>query len=415
MIDGASPLHEARPLVTRSRAPGRPARVAIIADFAEEHWPSMDRVAETLTTRLAANHAGAITPVLVRPPFRYRFTAPGWTAGRSNGAAWLVKADRLINRFLDYPAAIRGLRRDFDLFHVIDHSYAHLVHALPAARTCVTCHDVDTFRCLLEPAREPRSVLFRMMTRRILSGLGRAAMIACDSAATRDELLRRGIAEASRIRVIHAGVSAVFSQAADEAADTAAARLLGPRAGTAIELLHVGAPLARKRIDLLLRIFAALRGLYPDLRLVRVGGPFTAAQERLAAELGVTPAVIVLPRISDAVLAAIYRRAALVLMPSDAEGFGLPLLEALACRTPVLASAIPALREVGGDAAEYAPAGDVAGWTAAAGRLLRERQSDAVSWTVRGDRAGARAAQFSWDETAARTVALYRALAGVEA
>ena len=102
-------------------------------------------------------------------------------------------------------------------------------------------------------------------------------------------------------------------------------------------------------------------------------------------------------------------------MPSDAEGFGLPILAALACRTPVLASAIPALREVGGDAAEYAPTGDVAAWTAAAGCLLLERQNDAISWTARGHRAGARAAQFSWDETAARTVVLYRALAGVEA
>ncbi|HXR25226.1 MAG TPA: glycosyltransferase family 1 protein [Candidatus Binataceae bacterium] len=396
--------------MARSHAHGRPWRVAIVADYTEERWPSMDRVAETLTERLAANHAAEVTPVLVRPPFHYRFTAPA----RTDGRALFVNADRLVNRFLDYPAAMRGLRNDFDLFHIVDHSYAHLVHTLPADRTCVTCHDLDTFRCLLEPEREPRSAPFRMMTRRILSGLGRAAMIACDSQATHDELLHWGIAEAARTTVIHVGVSAVFSPAANASADAETARMLGPIDGAVTELLHVGTPVARKRIDLLLRLFSALRRLWPALRLVRVGGQFTAEQQKLADELGVAEAIAVLPRVSDAVLAAVYRRAALVLMPSDAEGFGLPLLEGMACGTPVLASTIAALREVGGNAAEYALAGDIEAWTVAAKRLLRERQDDAISWTARCHRARGRATQFSWDESAARTVALYRAIAGAD-
>jgi len=408
MINRASSLNQVTPEVAQRRALGRPWRVAIVADFAEEDWPSMDRVAETLAARLAANHAAEVTPVLVRPSFRRRFTAPERTSGR----AMFENADRLLNRFLDYPAVIRGLRGEFDLFHVVDHSYAHLVHSLPADRTCVTCHDLDTFRCLFEPEHDPRSALFRLMTRRILSGLGRAAMISCDSHATRDELIRRGIAEESRATVIHNGVSAVFSPAANAAAEAAAARLLGPADGSVPELLHVGATVARKRIDVLLRVFRELRRAWPALRLTRVGGGFTAEQQSLAAELGVAAAITVLPRISDAVLAAVYRRAALVLMPSEAEGFGLPLLEALACGTPVLASDIAALREVGGAAAEYAPAGRVDAWAVAAERLLRERQNDAISWTARRHRAAGRAAQFSWDESVASTVALYRTLAG---
>ena len=58
-------------------------------------------------------------------------------------------------------------------------------------------------------------------------------------------------------------------------------------------------------------------------------------------------------------LADLYRRAALVLLPSDREGFGLPVVEAMACGTPVVASDIPALREIGGDAAAYCAPGDV--------------------------------------------------------
>ena len=62
-------------------------------------------------------------------------------------------------------------------------------------------------------------------------------------------------------------------------------------------------------------------------------------------------AIVVLPFVDRATLAAVYRRAALALLPSEREGFGLPLVEALACGTPVVASDIPVLREVGGDAA----------------------------------------------------------------
>ena len=62
-------------------------------------------------------------------------------------------ADRLLNRMWDFPRFARKQVSRFDVFHVCDHSYAQLVHALPAERTGVYCHDLDTFRCLLGPAR----------------------------------------------------------------------------------------------------------------------------------------------------------------------------------------------------------------------------------------------------------------------
>ncbi len=77
-----------------------------------------------------------------------------------------------------------------------------------------------------------------------------------------------------------------------------------------------------------------------------------------------------------ATLAAVYRRAALAFQPSDAEGFGLPVAEALACGTPVLASDIPVLREVGGAAASYAPVGDADAWSEAALALLDPTRRD---------------------------------------
>ena len=117
--------------------------------------------------------------------------------------------------------------------------------------------------------------------------------------------------------------------------------------------------------------------------------------------------VCVLPFLSPAELAAVYRRAALVLVPSDAEGFGLPVIEALAAGTPVLASDLPVLREVGGAAASYAPVADVDAWAERVRELLTERRAAPAHRDARRQRCRQQGTQFSWDETARQTVAIY--------
>jgi len=249
-------------------------RVALCADFPEEQWPSMDRVANELVAHLRRSYSDEVDVTPVCPPFTRRATRI-----LRSGSAFTV--DRALNRWWDYPRLVESIASDYDVFHIVDHSYAQLVHHLPPDRTVVTCHDLDTFRSVLRPADDPRSPLFRKATRRILTGLQRAAWITCDSAAVRDELLGFDIVPPERVGVVPVGVGEGFSEVADPSADCAAARLVGSKAG-AIELLHVGSTIPRKRIDSLLAICAALVPHMPDLHLVRVGGAFTVRQQHMA-------------------------------------------------------------------------------------------------------------------------------------
>jgi glycosyltransferase involved in cell wall biosynthesis len=372
-------------------------RVAVIADYAEERWPSMDLVADMLVAHLRAEHAGAVDATLVRPAMATR-VARGF--------------DRIAARFIDYPRAIAALPR-FDVYHVVDHSYAHLLHSLPDGRALVTCHDLDTFRSVLQPAEERRSLPFRWMTRRILSGLRRAAHVACDSEATRGALVRLAGFPEDRLSVIPNGTDTGGEPDADAAADVEAARMLGARRH--VELLHVGSTIPRKRIDVLLDVFAGVRQARPEVRLTRVGGPFTAEQRVRARDLGVLDAIHVLPFVDRATLAAVYRRSALALLTSDREGFGLPIVEALACGTPMVASDIPVLRETGSGAVTFCAVEATAAWVETILRLLRERETDADAWLARRTAGLHRAADFSWSRYTEGVVARYRAIAGVPA
>jgi glycosyltransferase involved in cell wall biosynthesis len=248
------------------------------------------------------------------------------------------------------------------------------------------------------------------MTRRILSGLCRAGHVACDTESTRDALVAKAGIDPARTSVILNGPHPSCSPEAEPSADVEAARLLGP-AGRTTDLLHVGSTIARKRIDVLLRIFAAVRRQHRDVRLVRIGGPFTAEQRTLARELGVEGAVVVLPFLDRSTLAAVYRRTAVALLPSEREGFGLPVIEALACGTPIIASDIEALREVGGTAVEYCPYDDVEAWARTVARLLAERAGDPARWMERRTAGIEHAAEFSWSRYTAEVVTQYLRLA----
>ena len=358
----------------------------------------MDLVAEMLIRELPRQAGWPVACALVRPPLVPVLARLGARRGET------PTADRVFNRFWLYRRALGTTRRTSDVFHVVDHSYAHLALALPAGRTVVTCHDVDTFRGFATPGAIDTG-LPRFLVRRLIAGLRRAAFVVCPSHATADDLVHAHLVNPGRLVVVPNGVE--NGPPSPEAEREAAEMLAAPAPAT--DILHVGSTVGRKRIDLLLHTFARVAREWPDSRLVRVGGAFTAQQEALAASLRVRDRILVLPFLARDTLLAVYRRAALLLMPSDREGFGLPVAEALAAGLPVLARDLPVLREVGGPAAVYLAGDDPDRWSAAAVAMLAERR-DGDRWRER--QAGARtwASRFAWSRYATAMALVYAAV-----
>jgi glycosyltransferase involved in cell wall biosynthesis len=375
-------------------------RIGLICDFVEENWPSMDLVANMVFERLEQEHSSTLEVTRICPPLRQRFVRLP-VVGQ---AAVFRNADRLMNRFVDYGRALKPRAQEFDLYHLIDHSYSQLVLDLPPGKTVVTCHDLDTFRCVLDPARQPRPRWFRAMTERILNGFRKAAHVIAVSETTGDEIVRLGLHPPGRVTVISNGVHPSCSPLSNPVADSQLSRLLPIDSQDCIWLLNVGSSMPRKRLDLLLRVFAEVRKQLANVRLLRIGEVLTNEQRQLARNLGVESSIVELSGLDREVLAAAYRRAALLLHTAEAEGFGLPLIEAMACGCPVIASDLPVLREVGGMAASYCAVGDIEGWkntilAAIPGSRQHQEESGFSN-----------AARFSWSENAARTAGIYQQL-----
>jgi glycosyltransferase involved in cell wall biosynthesis len=173
-------------------------------------------------------------------------------------------------------------------------------------------------------------------------------------------------------------------------------------------ILAVGTLEPRKNLALLLRAFAAIRDDVPH-RLVLVGpeGWLDDELRERVRDLDLGDRLVMTGFVGDEALGGWYSSADLVAVPSRYEGFGLPLLEAMACGAPVVASNASALPEVGGDAAVYVDAGDEAAWAATLLDLLRDPAE-----RERMSAAGlARAAEFSWEATAEATWDVYREVA----
>ena len=208
----------------------------------------------------------------------------------------------------------------------------------------VTCFDLIP---LLMPDRYLPTEGARRSYSDRLELVRQADLVLCISQSTADDVRERLDVRASRIAVVGAGVSPDFNATPD--ADFEA--LLDNHLGDVRRYLFlVGGEDPRKNLERGIDAFAALpASLRNDLHLVIGGLPQAGLAPPLAAltdRLAITERVIGLGRVSDRALKAIYQQAALVVFPSEYEGFGFPAVEALRCGTEVLVSNTSSLKEV---------------------------------------------------------------------
>jgi glycosyltransferase involved in cell wall biosynthesis len=169
-------------------------------------------------------------------------------------------------------------------------------------------------------------------------------------------------------------------------------------------LLTMGNTKPHKDLPTLLRAFAGVAEVRSDLHLLLVGADAPGFVASVLHGDEVAGRVRFTGRVGDDVLRALYRDAVAFAFPSRHEGFGLPLLEAMAFGVPVVCSDAASLPEVVGDAASMFPAGDEAALSEALSRVLADRS--VREWLSRSGLK--RAAQFTWERTTAGTVAAYR-------
>jgi len=225
----------------------------------------------------------------------------------------------------------------------------------------------------------------------------RARRILVPSEYTRQDLLQRYQVDADLV--------SVAGNAVDPALLDALASTPRPDPGGQLVVLAVGTVLPRKNLEVLAAAVRDLRraGLPAVLRLV---GPVPDAGRlvlaRMDAALG--PALQVSGVVDTAGLAAAYRSAQVLAFPSLFEGFGIPVVEAMAAGTPVVCSDATCLPEIGGDAVLYAPTGSVQAWTEQLTLVL----TSAATKDALVAAGHARAQTFTWaaSSAAARTALL---------
>ena len=341
------------------------------------------------------------------------FVAGGWGEGDGLGPwpdSFQVRAIPLSDRWvhilwqrLRLPVPVQAITGALDLFHSPDFVLP------PTGRTpsILTVHDLSFLRVPQFFVPGFREYLERAVSRAV----DRAACILADSESTRVDLMQLMAVEPERVTVLYPGVEPRF-RPVKEADMLAAVRARYDLPGRFILGLSTVQP--RKNFDGLIEAFRRLLARsadgpeIADLHLVIAGGKGWMYEDTLALvkRAGLEGRVHFPGFVAEADLPALYCLAGAFAFPSWYEGFGLPVLEAMACGTPVVAADNSSLPEVVGEAGLLVDAGDPDALSEALGRLLRDEALQGRLFRAGLDQARC----FTWEEAAQQLLHVYKSL-----
>ena len=395
-------------------------RVGINGYFLREPWTGMGNHLSHLLTALDAREAGREQYSLLVPRFPGEPSRIGGGRGSSTSAP-MTDLGPLTRRFSVTESRVVGPRRLPVQLSKLWWEQAGVLLAARRAKidvlhspywtnplwsprpTVVTVHDVIQLVLPEYQMLARQRVYFGLVTR----ALRHATAIITVSECSRQDLVRTVGIPIERVFVVENAISERLGPVTDEAALGAVRARYGLNEPF---VLYLGANDLRKNLNRLIRAYAALPHALRDTHQLVVAGrqwpndhPLYPDPKRVVRELGLEDRVIFTGGIPESEKAALLSAATVFAFPSLYEGFGLPVLEAMACGTPVLTSNTSSLPEVAGDAAIMI---DPTSVEAIGGGLAGLLESPALRRDL-AERGRARAAGYRWSEIAERTIEVY--------
>jgi glycosyltransferase involved in cell wall biosynthesis len=344
----------------------------------------------------------------VRPNWEIAEIAPiPWN---SPGKLWLSGPGikKYYETFWRHPRAVARL--ESDIFHVIDQCESHIVYGLHRANkpVVVTCHDLVQFvypEILKDQSRFP--ALSMATWKYSVSGMEKADRVIAVSTNTAKDVTRLLDIQPAQTTTILNGIDAEFRVLATS--EVTEIRKQYTRSPDTFCLLNVGATHQRKNIFTVLRVLKTLKEKGFPVCLWRTGSDFTKAQTAFIQEHNLESDICDLGNPDKARLIQIYNAADVLLAPSLYEGFGLTIVESMACGTPVITSNVSSLPEVVDDAAILVDPLDVEAIVAAVYQL----QQDTTYYHQLVQKGLLRAKFFNWYKTAEQVALVYEQILSV--
>lgn len=361
-------------------------KIAINASILGQYPTGTDLYAENVVARLvrlphmASHSIDIFAPKELDLPAHCKLQLLPSSLGRSG-----EKSSNGWRRFLWNQTTFTTLAASYDRVYCPTYN-----SSLAVPGQIITIHDLLAIRY---PSQHPFQSLY--MKTVLPMQIKTARKVICVSECTKQEILHQYPCDPNKVSVIHNGYDPELFHANSNPQDDlhlTIHELHNPFA------LAIGATYPHKNIEILLNVWSELTTPAREMTLVIVGGNSAYKKElqSLAHRLGFGNRIRFLGYIPNDVLASLYRKASMLLYPSRFEGFGLPLIEAMACGCPVICSNTSSLPEVGADAVIYCEPDDLADWRTSVQELFASPSLKHIYRKKGMERANA----FRWEKTA---------------